>query len=38
MGIKQIKPTNTASRQQTRSDFAELTAERLPGDAARPTD
>jgi large subunit ribosomal protein L2 len=28
MGIKQIKPTNPASRQQTRSDFAELTAER----------
>ena len=28
MGIKQIKPTNPASRQQTRSDFAELTVER----------
>ena len=28
MGIKQIKPTNPASRQQTRSDFAELTTER----------
>ena len=28
MGIRQIKPTNPASRQQTRSDFAELTAER----------
>jgi len=28
MGIKQIKPTNPASRQQSRSDFAELTVER----------
>ena len=28
MGIKQIKPTNPASRQQSRSDFAELTTER----------
>ena len=28
MGIKQIKPTNPASRQQSRSDFVELTVER----------
>ncbi len=28
MGIKQIKPTNPASRQQTRADFVELTSER----------
>jgi large subunit ribosomal protein L2 len=28
MGIKQIKPTNPASRQQTRSDFVELTSQR----------
>jgi large subunit ribosomal protein L2 len=28
MGIKQIKPTNPASRQQTRSDFAELTTDK----------
>jgi large subunit ribosomal protein L2 len=28
MGIKQLKPTNSASRQQTRSDFAEITTEK----------
>jgi large subunit ribosomal protein L2 len=28
MGIKQIKPTNPASRQQTRSDFAEITTDK----------
>ena len=28
MGIKQIKPTNPASRQQSRSDFVELTVDR----------
>ena len=28
MGIKQIKPPNPASRQQTRSDFAEITVDR----------